>query len=49
VVHSHFKPEPSDRGEAIADIFRVQDGKLVEHWDVVQSIPPRSANGNTMF
>jgi predicted SnoaL-like aldol condensation-catalyzing enzyme len=49
VVHSHFWPNPGDRGEAIIDIFRVQDRKLVEHWDVVQPVPAHSANQNTMF
>jgi predicted SnoaL-like aldol condensation-catalyzing enzyme len=34
---------------AIIDIFRVADGKLVEHWDVIQDIPEQSANANTMF
>lgn len=33
------------------DIFRVVDGKLVEHWDVLQEEVPASstANGNPMF
>jgi predicted SnoaL-like aldol condensation-catalyzing enzyme len=48
-VHSHLKAKPGDRGEAVVDIFRVEDGKLVEHWDVVQVVPERAANRNTMF
>lgn len=49
VVHSHLKPNSSDRGEAVVDIFRVEGGKLVEHWDVMQPIPTQPANRNSMF
>lgn len=38
-----------DRGQAVLDIFRVKDGKIVEHWDVIQDVPAKSANNNTMF
>jgi predicted SnoaL-like aldol condensation-catalyzing enzyme len=48
-VHSHLKLNPSDTGTAVVDIFRVQDGKLVEHWDVMQIVPPHTSNKNTMF
>ena len=48
-VQSHLKPNPEDRGVAVVDIFRVEDGKLVEHWDVMQPVPPQTANKNGMF
>jgi len=49
VVHAHGKAKPNDRGEAVVDIFRVEKGKIVQHWDVIQQIPEKSANDNTMF
>ena len=49
VLHVHSRTTPSDRGRAIVDIFRVEKGKVVEHWDVVQDIPEKAANTNTMF
>ncbi|MFJ2112820.1 MULTISPECIES: nuclear transport factor 2 family protein [unclassified Streptomyces] len=48
-VHSNYIPAPGQRGQAIIDLFRVQGGKIVEHWDVVQDVPEKSANDNTMF
>jgi len=49
ILHVNAKPEPNDAGFAIVDIFRLEGGKIVEHWDVVQKVPPVSANPNTMF
>lgn len=49
VLHVHSSQNAQDRGEAIVDIFRVQNGKIVEHWGVQQAIPEQSANRNTMF
>jgi len=45
-VHSHFKTWNT----AVVDIFRFNDeGKVVEHWDVLQQIPDTTANGHDMF
>ncbi|MGJ5897519.1 nuclear transport factor 2 family protein [Streptomyces niveiscabiei] len=48
-VHHHFRTGADDRGVAVVDIFRVLGGKVVEHWDVVQSVPEALADVESMF
>jgi predicted SnoaL-like aldol condensation-catalyzing enzyme len=50
ILHSHWHGlSDNPRGEAVVDIFRLEGGKAVEHWDVIQPIPETSANANTIF
>ena len=48
-IHIFAKPDPAARGAAVADFYRLKDGKIVEHWDVIQPIPEKSANAHPMF
>lgn len=48
-VHAHLIRYPGDRGIALVDIMKMKDGKVIEHWDVMQEVPETSINGNTMF
>ena len=48
-LHVHNVREPGTRGRAIIDIFRLENGKIVEHWDVAQDIPEKMPHNNGMF
>ncbi|MGE5721199.1 MAG: nuclear transport factor 2 family protein [Sphingomonadales bacterium] len=48
-VHVKSTRGPDDRGAAVVDLFRLEDGKIVEHWDVIQPVPEKSANAHPMF
>jgi predicted SnoaL-like aldol condensation-catalyzing enzyme len=49
ILRVHAVRTPGTLGNAIVDIFRLEKGKVVEHWDSVQPIPEKSANTNGMF
>lgn len=38
-VFHHIKFEPDSLGATVIDIFRIEDGKLAEHWDVMSPVP----------
>jgi len=48
LAHRRVISDSDPRGTAFADLYRVRDGKVVEHWDVVQPIPEFSASGRSM-
>ena len=49
VTHVFIKQYEKDLGIAAIDIFRFENGKIIEHWDVTRAIPEKSANDNAMF
>ena len=49
VLHVHSTRGDGTPGRAIVDIFKVVNGKVVEHWDVIQDIPEKASNTNGMF
>jgi len=49
IVHVHVERWPGDPGLAAVDIFRCEEGEIVEHWDVIQEVPANPINANGMF
>jgi len=49
VIHLHGRSSSADRGGAVADLYRLEDGKIVEHWDVIQPVPEKPVNPHAMF
>lgn len=49
MIHLRGRPSPDNPGGAVADIYRLQDGKIVEHWDVLQPIQPNTVNPHPYF
>ena len=49
LVFLHIKSHSGNKTISIVDIFRIQDGKIIEHWDVHEEVPEKSANSHPMF
>jgi len=48
-VHHHFKFNPDSLGAIVIDIFRLKDGKLAEHWDVMSPVPEKPPFPKPLF
>lgn len=48
-AHVLITMAPENPGMAGVEIYRLDDGKIVEHWNVLQPVPKQAANDNTMF
>ena len=52
IAHVHViidGDDPADRGNAVVDIFRIESGRVAEHWDAAQAVPEQCANTNGVF
>lgn len=49
ITHTHVERWPGDPGLAVVDIFRVEQGMIAEHWDVIQDVPADPVNPVSMF
>jgi predicted SnoaL-like aldol condensation-catalyzing enzyme len=49
LVYIHTRAKFGNKVSSVLDIFRIENGKIVEHWDVIQEVPEKSANPHPMF
>jgi predicted SnoaL-like aldol condensation-catalyzing enzyme len=49
IVHVHVSRWKGDPGFAVVDMFRLENGMIREHWDVLQAVPEKPINPNGMF
>jgi predicted SnoaL-like aldol condensation-catalyzing enzyme len=49
IAHVHVIINPGEAGLAVVDIFRIDNGRIAEHWDAAQAVPVECANDNGMF
>jgi predicted SnoaL-like aldol condensation-catalyzing enzyme len=48
-VHSHVVPHPGQAGIAVVHLFRFENGKIAELWDIGQAVEPGSPNSDGTF
>jgi len=48
-THSHVRQNPGDPGAAVVHIFRFEDDKIAELWDLGQPVPLETVNENGIF
>ena len=48
-VYIHLRSNRGTKVVSVIDIFRIENGKIAEHWDVIQEVPEKSANPHPMF
>jgi len=49
LVFLHIKGNYGQGDISIMDVFRIEDNKIIEHWDAIQAVPEKSANDHPMF
>lgn len=49
LVFLHTRSKMGNATVSIIDIFRIENGKVAEHWDVIQEVPAKAANDHPMF
>jgi predicted SnoaL-like aldol condensation-catalyzing enzyme len=48
-AHVHVVFRPGEEGFRVVDIFRIQNGRIAEHWDVMQAVASETKNDNGQF
>ena len=48
-VHSHIRMNRDENGYAVVHMFRFEDDRIIEMWDIIQAVPENSPNSNGMF